>query len=250
MYMMTIYDAIKRVINWPFISLSGLCSIVVFFYPDLSLKWKLVILGLFVLVVVFIILIIYIRELKKCISSLSNQTTERKDTRDCKINKEYLGTWIQYIPDFSRIIAVCDLKYYNGSYHFDGINFGEHGEKDVEFKSYKLIQDGPDQFFYITTAHYLSKPEEGEIHGFGKLYIRRRSSGVYKADGYFFDVESAYGETGQKAIQHFKMLKHDKMLYKQYKELNIPRDDNNIFQMGEKQIYEIIRDHTIIFADK
>ncbi len=248
---MTILDAIKQVFNKPIISLGSICSIVPFFCQDLQMRYKILILCLYLILLIASILIVYIRGLKGIITELSNQQAEENNQAiNCKIYKDYLGTWIQYIPDFSRIIAVCDLKYYNGSYHFDGINFGEHGEKDVEFKSYKLIQDGPDQFFYITTAHYLSKPEEGEIHGFGKLYIRRRSSGVYKADGYFFDVESAYGETGQKAIQHFKMLKHDKMLYKQYKELNIPRDDNNIFQMGEKQIYEIIRDHTIIFADK
>lgn len=247
---MMFLDAVKQVIKTPITSFGSICSVVLFFCPSLQMRYKIMILCVYLIILIAYVLILYIKKLKGKITELSNrQIEENIQAIDCQINKDYLGTWIQYIPEFSRKIAVCNLKYSNGSYHFDGINFGEYGEKDVEFKTYKLIQGGPDQFFYITSAHYPARPEVGEIHGFGSIYFRRRSSGVYKADGYFFDVESAYGRTGHKAIQHFKMLKHDKMLYKQFKELNYPRSDSNKFQIGDKQIYEIVRDHSEIFTN-
>ena len=247
---MTILDAIKQVFKKPIISLGSICSIVPFFCKDLQIRYKIMILCLYLIMLIVSIIIVYISGLKRKISELSNQQAEENNqVVNCKINKDYLGTWIQYIPEFPRKIAVCNLKYSNGSYHFSGINFGEYGERNVEFNTYKLIQGGPDQFFYITSAHNPEKPEEGEIHGFGKINFRKRSSGIYKADGYFFDVDSALGKTGHRAIQHFKMLKHDKMLYKQFKRLNCPRGDNTILQMRDIQIYEAVRDHTDIFKD-
>lgn len=133
-----------------------------------------------------------------------------------KTYRKFEGTWVQYIPDFNRTIAICELKYYAGTYHFIGTNYGDNNRDFTMFESAMFIENGPNSFYYITSAHEYLKPEE--IQGFGKVYnLSRQSSGVYEGQGFFFDVRNADRPTDVKALQRTYLFKIDENFYKYHR---------------------------------
>lgn len=154
--------------------------------------------------------------------------------------KKYEGVWIQYIPKFSRRIAICTLKYDGNEFHFDGINYGNTREEHVSFTSYKFIEDTRHSFFYITSAHKIGELEY-DFRGFGAIDIRDRgSAGSYEGDGYFFDVSSARGNTQEMALQEYQIKKYDKSLYTN---LHKKKPKGRIEKMSREEIYNDVKKH-------
>lgn len=125
-----------------------------------------------------------------------------------RMYRKYEGMWMQYIPDFDKKIAVCELYYYGGTYHFSGTNYGSDENDYTMFETSMFVGNGASSFYYITTAHDHLKPEE--IEGFGKVYnISKQRSNVYEARGFFFDVRNADRPTHEKALQRTFLFKID-----------------------------------------
>lgn len=192
-----------------------------FFYAlfgNLAVSWKNVILSITAYSLSFLI-IGYIYK---------NQ--QRKDGHVKYKNIE--GVWIQYIPDFPRKIAICELSFDGDQYHFDGTNFDNDGRSTVFFNSYMFIEDTSSSFFYVTSAHEQYKPKP--IEGFGKVYnIERKVTGSYEAEGFFFDVSSALDGTAQKSLQTTFLFKLDEKFYKRHKK----KAPYNIMEEPHEKIY-------------
>ena len=157
-----------------------------------------------------------------------------------RIYKKYEGIWIQYIPDFTRKIAVCELKYTNGSYHFSGINYGDSSTDYTLFESEMFIENGPCSFYYITSAHEQFKPEE--IQGFGKVYnITKQNNNVYECQGFFFDVVNADRQTQEKALQRTYLFKFDENFITYFR--------NNTIFVVQKRKTKIKKTHSEIYNE-
>lgn len=169
-----------------------------------------------------------------CFIYYIHEYRRREQLRDYK---KYEGRWIQYIPDSSRNIAICELRFDGNIYHFDGTNYtqGRHIE-EVTFTSYRFIADKDNSFFFITDAiieNNITIKEEG----FGKIgTIRENSDGILAANGYFFDVLSA-GKIGpEKAMQKTFLYKLDQNLYRFF--FNNTISKNKLKRMNNHDILE------------
>ena len=160
-----------------------------------------------------------------------------KNTR--KMYDKYVGRWIQYIPDFSREIAVCSIKYEGeNQFTFAGKNYDRYRRRAVAFSATMFIKDAPDKLYYITSAHPVGRLTKG-IEGFGRICIRDNGvSGEFEGDGFFFDVSSANRESGEKALQEYKIIKYDNSLYER---INGKKPEKSIVEMRDDEIYQNIK---------
>jgi len=149
-----------------------------------------------------------------------------------RIYKKYEGKWIEIIPGFEREISVCTLSYKNGEYHFDGENYANVGIKNVRFTSKKFIENGENEFFYITVGSQSHRPE-----GYGKIHsISNKDEGYFKAYGYFFDASAKDEHKLHKTV----MVKFEKSFYDKY--LNIPHGKDPE-KFSDREIYECSKEY-------
>lgn len=170
--------------------------------------------------------------------------------KNCLMRKKYRkfeGEWIQIMrsSSFPRKVAICTLKYEGNAFHFDGTNYNDDDNTDVEFYSYMFIGNTHNSFFFITQAHPLGEPTK-LFHGFGSVNIRNKEvSHVIEGEGYFYDVSSAYAGTGDKALQSYQIVRFDINLCKkieEYRAKNSTQAENSIHdKMDKKKIKQMTR---------
>lgn len=72
--------------------------------------------------------------------------------------------------------------------------------------------------------------------------IPRLSSGVsgeFEGDGFFFDVSSANGQSRERALQEYKIIKYDSNLYER---INGKKPEKAIMEMRDDEINENIKE--------
>lgn len=147
--------------------------------------------------------------------------------------KKFEGKWIEIIPGFSRQISICELKYKNGCYHFDGENFYNE-TKSVKFNSIDVVEH--DNYFY-----YITDTTEAErCEGLGKVYFHNYyGNGIKTANGYFVDVNTSM----ENRINKAHMIKIDENFCQEHlKHLHL----SNINDMRNVDIYKLVKPLDII----
>jgi len=167
-----------------------------------------------------------------------------KEEAEKRKYKEYEGIWIQYIPRFSRAYAVCELKYKDGRYYFNGFNYFVNETAPIRFDSQvfssHMTEISSESFYFITDAHQTGHLVQ-RINGFGEVsFLDSNQTGAHDGEGYFYDVASAKGETDDEALQEFIMVKHDKYLYER---LGISKTPEEIKSMDFEAILAIANEY-------
>ena len=146
--------------------------------------------------------------------------------------KKYEGIWIEIIPNSSRKLSICQLKYdRKNGYIFSGTNYPytTSNSKFVEFTSVQFSPNGNDSFYYI------DKPFNNKnVQGYGKIEsIYKCDDNYYKASGYFLDVQS-------ESPTYFKteLIRFEKAFWEKYV-TSYP--GNNPIKEQKETIYKDVR---------
>ena len=150
--------------------------------------------------------------------------------------KKYEGKWVEFIPDYSGEISICELTFTKDGYVYEGKNYRNGFENPLPFSSKEFVCHKKNEFYYVIESSTYSVDGYNPDEGFGKVvFDSNNTDGFYKGHGYFIDLWPKAEE-----IKTTKMIKFDKNFWMNNLNLTNSMNPN---KFTDREIYEQMQNY-------